>query len=61
MRKSFLAVMVIVLWAVSARPKIAEAAAAPRFYVQPQNLMGGATAADNVAERGAGYDLKVRD
>jgi hypothetical protein len=41
MRKSFLAVMVIVLWAVSARPKIAEAAAAPRFYVQTQDLMGG--------------------
>src|SRR5271155_2247402 len=27
--------------AVSARPKIAEAAAAPRFYVQTQDLMGG--------------------
>jgi len=41
MRKSFLAMMILVLWAVSARPKIAEAAAAPRFYVQTQDLMGG--------------------
>ena len=41
MRKSFLVMMIIVLWAVSARPKKAEAAAAPRFYVQTQDLMGG--------------------
>jgi hypothetical protein len=41
MRKSLLAVLMIVLCAVSARLKIAEAAAAPRFYVQTQDLMGG--------------------
>jgi hypothetical protein len=41
MRKYFLAMMMVLLWAASSRPQIAQAAALPRFYVQTQDLMGG--------------------
>jgi hypothetical protein len=41
MRKSLLAMVMIVLWTASAQPQIAQKAASPRFYVQTQDLMGG--------------------
>jgi hypothetical protein len=41
MRKSFLAMMMIVLWAASTRAQTAKSVASPRFYVQTQDLMGG--------------------
>ena len=41
MRKSLLAMVMIVIWTATARPQIAQAAALPRFYVQTQDLTGG--------------------
>jgi hypothetical protein len=41
MRKSSLAMVMIVLWAASALPQIAQAAALLRFYVQTRDLVGG--------------------
>ena len=41
MRKSTLAMVMLVLWMASARLQTAQAVASPRFYVQTQDLLGG--------------------